>query len=115
MNSELTSEQITILYKEWALESPLVQDLSSYYLLYWDRIYFNNYIPYIEYPQTFPRSMTHNGIRYFIQIFESYPGEWNLGLEQSSRISLSFRSGIDQDGMRKSVVLIKAATRSDIV
>lgn len=112
---KLTAEEITSLHTDWIADPELVQNLDSYYLLYWDRIYFNNYLPYLPYPMVFPRSLSHNGSRFGIHIFESFPGEWEKGLEQSSRISLSFRSYLDSEGKKKGIVLVKAALYKEIV
>jgi hypothetical protein len=63
----------------------------------------------------FPRALSHNGSRYSIQIFESFPGEWEKGLEQSSRISLSFRSYLNGEGKTRGLVLVKAALYKEII
>ena len=111
----LTQEEIASLYRDWVISAEARGKVSSHYLLYWDRIYFNNYLPYLAYPMVFPRSLSHNGSRYSIQIFESFPGEWEKGLEQSSRISLSFRSYLNGEGKTRGLVLVKAALYKEII
>ena len=111
----ISQDEMTSLYRDWVIHPQLAEDLDSYYLLYWDRIYFNNYLPYLSYPVVFPRSLQHNGQRYSIQIFESFPGEWEKGLEQSSRISLSFRSYLDSERKTHGIVLVKAALYKEII
>ena len=111
----LTQEEITSLYRDWVISAEARGKVSSHYLLYWDRIYFNNYLPYLAYPLVFPRALSHSGSRYSIQIFESFPGEWLKGEEQSSRISLSFRSYLDEKGKTRGLVLVKAALYKEIV
>lgn len=116
MNSfQLTQEEITSLYRDWIVDPELVQNLETYYLLYWDRIYFNNYVPYFNPSTPVPRSFQHNGIRYSIHFFESCPGEWAKGEEQISRISLSFRGYVDSSGEKRGIVLVKAALYKEIV
>ena len=114
-SQHLTEEEIASLYRDWVISAEARGKVSSHYLLYWDRIYFNNYLPYLAYPLVFPRSLSHSGSRYSIQIFESFPGEWEKGLEQSSRISLSFRSYLDEKGKQRGIVLVKAALYKEII
>lgn len=107
--------ELDAIYLDWILPVSTISKLTSHYLLYWDRIYFNNYLPYFNHPITFPRAMTHNGIRYSVRSFETFPGEWAKGEEQSSRISLSFRHWKDKKGNLRGIVLIKAAIYKEII
>lgn len=113
--NQLQQEEITSLHTEWVIPNDTREKLTSHYLLYWDRIYFNNYLPYYCPNSCMKRAMTHNGSRYVVSGFESFPGEWEKGLEQSSRVSLSFRAFKDSNGKIHGVVLVKAALYKEIL
>ena len=113
--TKFTQEEITSLYREWTHSLSTLAKLETHYLLYWDRIYFNNYLPYFNPDIPVPRSLTHKGRRYSVYMFESYPGEWLKGEEQISRISLSFRGYVDSSGEKRGIVLVKAALYKEII